>query len=129
MCLAASFRYTREIDALENAARRYPVLFMHDGQNVWDDHHCCFGHTGWEVNGTLDTEDTGTALRDPLAAIGKRRRLGRDSRSTRRDGMGPQGLDRVRSAGSRCAVLLHGGRRDARRARLESARLALPVAA
>lgn len=43
-------------DALENAARTYPVLFMHDGQNVWDDHDCCFGHTGWEINVTLDAE-------------------------------------------------------------------------
>jgi predicted alpha/beta superfamily hydrolase len=34
----------------------YPVLFMHDGQNVWDDHTCCFGHTGWEINVTLDAE-------------------------------------------------------------------------
>jgi enterochelin esterase-like enzyme len=34
----------------------YPVLFMHDGQNVWDDHDCCFGHTGWEVNIALDAE-------------------------------------------------------------------------
>ena len=39
-------------------ARRatYPVLFMHDGQNVWDDHDCCFGHTGWELNVALDAE-------------------------------------------------------------------------
>jgi pimeloyl-ACP methyl ester carboxylesterase len=29
---------------------------MHDGKNVWDDHDCCFGHTGWEVNVTLDAE-------------------------------------------------------------------------
>jgi len=29
---------------------------MHDGQNVWDDHDCCFGHTGWEINVTLDAE-------------------------------------------------------------------------
>ena len=35
---------------------KYPVLFMHDGQNVWDNHTCCFGHTGWEVNVTLDSE-------------------------------------------------------------------------
>ena len=38
------------------ALTKYPVLFMHDGQNVWDDHDCCFGHTGWEVNVALDTE-------------------------------------------------------------------------
>jgi enterochelin esterase-like enzyme len=37
-------------------AKTYPVLFMHDGQNVWDDHDCCFGHTGWEVNVALDAE-------------------------------------------------------------------------
>ncbi|MEO8843115.1 MAG: alpha/beta hydrolase-fold protein [Kofleriaceae bacterium] len=43
-------------DAPENGARAYPVLFMHDGQNVWDDHDCCFGHTGWEINVTLDSE-------------------------------------------------------------------------
>ena len=34
----------------------YPVVFMHDGQNVWDDKDCCFGHTGWELNVTLDAE-------------------------------------------------------------------------
>jgi predicted alpha/beta superfamily hydrolase len=38
------------------ATTTYPVLFMHDGRNVWDDHDCCFGHTGWEVNVALDTE-------------------------------------------------------------------------
>lgn len=42
--------------APEHASTAYPVLFMHDGRNVWDDHDCCFGHTGWEVNVTLDTE-------------------------------------------------------------------------
>lgn len=39
-----------------NVNTTYPVLFMHDGQNVWSDHDCCFGHTGWEVDGTLDAE-------------------------------------------------------------------------
>lgn len=43
-------------DAPATASTTYPVLFMHDGQNVWDDHDCCFGHTGWEVNVTLDAE-------------------------------------------------------------------------
>ncbi|MEJ7602617.1 MAG: alpha/beta hydrolase-fold protein [Kofleriaceae bacterium] len=43
-------------DALDQVDRSYPVLFMHDGQNVWDDHDCCFGHTGWETNVTLDAE-------------------------------------------------------------------------
>nr|HEX4314176.1 alpha/beta hydrolase-fold protein [Kofleriaceae bacterium] len=43
-------------DAPDAAARTYPVMFMHDGQNVWDNHTCCFGHTGWEINVTLDSE-------------------------------------------------------------------------
>ncbi len=43
-------------DAPNAAARTYPVLFMHDGQNVFDDHDCCFGHTGWEVNVAMDAE-------------------------------------------------------------------------
>lgn len=43
-------------DAPDNATVRYPVAYMHDGQNVFDDHDCCFGHTGWEVNVTLDAE-------------------------------------------------------------------------
>jgi len=43
-------------DAPDHGDRTYPVLFMHDGQNVWDDHDCCFGHTGWELNVTLDSE-------------------------------------------------------------------------
>jgi predicted alpha/beta superfamily hydrolase len=43
-------------NAPEAAATTYPVLFMHDGQNVWDDHDCCFGHTGWEVNVAFDAE-------------------------------------------------------------------------
>jgi enterochelin esterase-like enzyme len=41
-------------DAPTSATRRYPVIFMHDGQNIFDDHDCCFGHSGWEVNVTLD---------------------------------------------------------------------------
>jgi predicted alpha/beta superfamily hydrolase len=39
-----------------NAARQYPVVFMHDGQNIFDEQDCCFGHTGWEVNVALDGE-------------------------------------------------------------------------
>ncbi|MFT3693421.1 MAG: alpha/beta hydrolase-fold protein [Kofleriaceae bacterium] len=39
-----------------NASKTYPVMFMFDGQNIWDDHDCCFGHTGWEINITLDSE-------------------------------------------------------------------------
>jgi predicted alpha/beta superfamily hydrolase len=33
--------------------RRFPVIYMHDGQNIFDDARCCFGHGGWEVNTAL----------------------------------------------------------------------------
>jgi enterochelin esterase-like enzyme len=42
--------------APDRADERYPVLFMHDGQNVFDDSTCCFGFGGWEINRTLDEE-------------------------------------------------------------------------
>lgn len=34
--------------------RRFPVLYCQDGQNIWDDPHCCFGHGGWYLNETVD---------------------------------------------------------------------------
>jgi predicted alpha/beta superfamily hydrolase len=55
--------------APENAATRYPVLFMHDGQNIFDDHDCCFGHTGWEVNVTLDRMIAEQTL-EPVVVVG-----------------------------------------------------------
>jgi predicted alpha/beta superfamily hydrolase len=51
-----------------NAARAYPVLFMHDGQNVYDDHGCCFGHTGWEINVQLDG-DIAAGLVAPVVVV------------------------------------------------------------
>jgi enterochelin esterase-like enzyme len=56
-------------DLLENAQRTYPVLFMHDGQNIWDDHACCFGHTGWEMNVLLDDEIAAGKVQ-PIIVIG-----------------------------------------------------------
>jgi predicted alpha/beta superfamily hydrolase len=57
-------------DALENEKTTYPVLFMHDGQNVWDDHDCCFGHTGWEVNVALDAEIAAQRVRPVIVIAG-----------------------------------------------------------
>ena len=34
--------------------RRYPVLYLHDGQNVWSDPTGCFGHGGWYLDATCD---------------------------------------------------------------------------
>jgi len=56
-------------DAPANADRRYPVLFMHDGQNIFDDHDCCFGHTGWEINVTLD-EEIAAGRVEPIVVVG-----------------------------------------------------------
>jgi enterochelin esterase-like enzyme len=47
----------------------YPVLMMHDGQNLWDNHSCCFGHTGWEINVTLDAEIAAGKVK-PIVVIG-----------------------------------------------------------
>ncbi len=50
-------------------AKTYPVLFMHDGQNIYDDHTCCFGHTGWEINVQLDA-DIAAGLIEPVIVVG-----------------------------------------------------------
>ena len=36
--------------------RRYPVLYLHDGQNVFSSagQNCCFGWGGWEIDHTVD---------------------------------------------------------------------------
>lgn len=52
-----------------NAGRRYPVVFMHDGQNIFDDTDCCFGHTGWEINVTLDSEIAAGRV-EPVVVVG-----------------------------------------------------------
>jgi predicted alpha/beta superfamily hydrolase len=56
-------------DALAAKDTTYPVLFMHDGQNIFDDHDCCFGHTGWELNVTLDAEIAANRVA-PVIVIG-----------------------------------------------------------
>jgi len=38
----------------QDRRRRFPVLYCHDGQNIWDDPHCCFGHGGWYLNQIVD---------------------------------------------------------------------------
>ena len=68
-CRAVTAYLPPGYDALEHEARRYPVLFMHDGQNLWDDHDCCFGHTGWELNVTLDAEIAAGRVA-PIVVIG-----------------------------------------------------------
>lgn len=45
--------YLPEI-AQHDHRRRFPVLYCHDGQNLWDDPHCCFGHGGWYLNKIVD---------------------------------------------------------------------------
>jgi enterochelin esterase-like enzyme len=38
----------------ERPDARYPVLYLHDGQNVWSDPDCCFGHGGWYLEVTCE---------------------------------------------------------------------------
>lgn len=52
-----------------NAGRDYPVLFMHDGQNIFDDTSCCFGFGGWQVNVALD-QDIGAGVVEPVVVVG-----------------------------------------------------------
>lgn len=40
------------------AQLRYPVVYLHDGQNVWDDESCCFGHGGWRLNRLMEENTT-----------------------------------------------------------------------
>jgi predicted alpha/beta superfamily hydrolase len=102
-------------DALDNADRTYPVLFMHDGQNLWDDHDCCFGHTGWEVNITLDAEIAAGHVR-PVVVVGAASTAARNSEyglsqqvmtafmQFQVDELQPHALSQVRWDGERVAV-------------------------
>jgi len=47
-------------------AERYPGLYLHDGQNVFDDDSCCFGHGGWEVNLAIDRLAAEGAIEPPI---------------------------------------------------------------
>jgi predicted alpha/beta superfamily hydrolase len=48
------------------ADRRYPTIYMHDGQNVFDDQTCCFGHTGWEINRAIDRDVADGAIEETI---------------------------------------------------------------
>ena len=49
--------------------RHFPVLYCHDGQNIWDDPHCCFGHGGWCLNLIAD-ELTREGKMEPTILVG-----------------------------------------------------------
>lgn len=49
--------------------QRYPVLYLHDGQNCWDDPVEPFGHGGWCVNLTADRLINAGTIR-PFIAVG-----------------------------------------------------------
>jgi len=51
------------------ADTRYPVLYMHDGQNCWDDPVQPFGHGGWQVNAAADRLIAAGRVR-PFIAVG-----------------------------------------------------------
>ncbi|MBI5499966.1 MAG: alpha/beta hydrolase [Deltaproteobacteria bacterium] len=47
----------------------YPALYLHDGQNVFDDSACCFGNGGWEVNLAIDALAAAGSI-DPPIVVG-----------------------------------------------------------
>jgi enterochelin esterase-like enzyme len=49
--------------------KRYPVLYMQDGQNCWDDPTEPFGHGGWCVNAAADAMIAAGRIR-PFIAVG-----------------------------------------------------------
>ncbi len=52
-----------------NQTERYPVLYAHDGQNLWDDPTEPFGHGGWQLNATADRLIAEGKVR-PFIAVG-----------------------------------------------------------
>lgn len=50
----------------DDGDKQYPVLYMHDGLNIYDDQGCCFGHGGWEVNSTLDRLASAGTIDTPI---------------------------------------------------------------
>lgn len=55
--------------ALQDHRRRFPVLYCHDGQNLWDDPHACFGHGGWYLNRIVDALVDDEEI-EPLILVG-----------------------------------------------------------
>lgn len=55
--------------AEQDHRRRFPVVYCHDGQNIWDDPHCCFGHGGWYLNRICD-ELTADGKMEPVIVVG-----------------------------------------------------------
>ncbi len=49
--------------------RRYPVLYLHDGQNCWDDPVEPFGHGGWCINRIADELITAGRI-EPFIGVG-----------------------------------------------------------
>lgn len=49
--------------------RRFPVVYCQDGQNIWDDPHCCFGHGGWCLNHIAD-QLTREGKMEPVILVG-----------------------------------------------------------
>ncbi len=55
--------------AEQDRRRRFPVLYCQDGQNLWDDPDCCFGHGGWYLNRIVD-ELVAAGKMEPVILVG-----------------------------------------------------------
>lgn len=52
----------------ENIEECYPVIYMHDGQNLFDS-ATAFGGSGWEIDKTINRFLTQTIERSPISLI------------------------------------------------------------
>ena len=54
----------------ENEDQHYPVLYMHDGQEIWDDSNSTpYGHGGWEIN-KIATKLILEGIIEPIIIVG-----------------------------------------------------------
>ena len=56
-------------EAERNRRKKFPVIYCQDGQNIWDDPNCCFGHGGWYLNRIVD-ELTDDNRIEPVILVG-----------------------------------------------------------
>ena len=55
--------------AAAHPRKKFPAIYCQDGQNLWDDPHCCFGHGGWYLNRIVD-ELAADGKIEPVIVVG-----------------------------------------------------------
>jgi predicted alpha/beta superfamily hydrolase len=83
-----------------SAKRHYPVLYLHDGQNVFSSAgtNCCFGWGNWELDKTVDAlSEAGKIQEIIMVAVD-------NSRSRYKEYRGPTALSARKKAGSKSSA-------------------------